>query len=430
MSKQNWLVVPTPRTLTALTLISLGLVAGCNKKEDAGKAATPSGGSAASDKPAGKDTPGVTATEIKIGQSMPYSGPASAYGTVGKGDQAYFKMVNAKGGIKGRKINLISLDDGYAPPKAVENTRKLVESEGVAFIFNSLGTANVTAVQQYLNDKKVPQLFVATGADKWANPEKFPWTMGWQPSYRVEATIYARYLKQEKPAAKVCVIYQNDDFGKDYLAGLQDGFGADYAKVVIKTASYEVSDPTVDSQLVTLQGAGCDTLVTAATPKFAAQTIRKIFDLGWKPFHILSNVSVSITSVLKPAGLDKSVGIITGAYLKDPNDPALASDPGMVEFRAWAKEWAPELDANDANLLFAYSVSMTITKVLEQCGDDLSRENIMKQAASLTKFAVPTAPAGIEINTSTTDFRPFSQMQLAKFNGTSFEPFGTVLSAD
>ncbi|MEO7733081.1 MAG: ABC transporter substrate-binding protein [Kofleriaceae bacterium] len=431
MSKQNWLVVPTPRKLAAMTLIGLGLVAGCNKKEEAGKAPPPAGSSApAGSAPAADGTPGVTATEIKIGQSMPYSGPASAYGTIGKGDVAYFKMVNAKGGINGRKINLISLDDSYSPPKAVEQTRKLVENEGVAFIFNSLGTANTTAVQPYLNDKKVPQLFVATGADKWANPTKFPWTMGWQPSYRTEATIYARYLKQEKPAAKICVLFQNDDFGKDYLAGLHDGFGADYDKAVIKTASYEVSDPTVDSQLVTLQGAGCDTLITAATPKFAAQTVRKVFDLNWKPFHILSNVSVSITAVLKPAGLDKSTGIVTGAYLKDPNDPTLANDPGMVAFRAWAKEYAPDLDANDANLVYAYTVSSTLVKVLEQCGNDLSRANIMKQAASLSKFPVPTAPEGIDINTSASDFRPFSQMQLAKFNGTSFVPFGTVLSAD
>lgn len=431
MSKQNWLVIPPPRKLATMTLIGLALVTGCHKKDDAGKAAPPAGSSAAAAAdPVATTTPGVTATEIKIGQSMPYSGPASAYGTIGKGDVAYFKMVNAKGGINGRKVNLISLDDGYSPPKAVEQTRKLVENEGVAFIFNSLGTANTTAVQLYLNDKKVPQLFVATGADKWANPSKFPWTMGWQPSYRVEATIYARYLKREKPAAKICVLFQNDDFGKDYLAGLRDGFGADYDKSVIKTASYEFTDPTVDSQLVSLQGAGCDTLVTAATPKFAAQTIRKVFDLGWKPFHLLSNVSVSITAVLKPAGLDKSTGIITGAYLKDPNDPALASDPGMMAFRAWAKEYAPDLDANDANLLYAYTVSMTLTKVLEQCGNDLSRENIMKQAASLSNFPVPTAPEGININTSATDFRPFSQMQLAKFNGTSFVPFGTVLSAD
>jgi len=431
MSKRSWPVVTPVPKLAALTLISLGLIAGCAKKEDGGAAPTGGGDkSAAKVAPAAPTTPGVTATEIKIGQTMPYSGPASAYGVIGKGDVAYFKMINAKGGIHGRKINLISLDDSYSPPKAVEQTRKLVESDGVAFIFNSLGTANVTAVQQYLNDKKIPQLFVATGAEKWANPSKFPWTMGWQPSYRVEAKIYARYLQKEKPKAKVCVLFQNDDFGKDYLAGLKDILGDGYEKMVIKTASYEVSDPTVDSQLVTLQGAGCDTLITAATPKFAAQTIRKIFDLGWKPFHILSNVSVSIASVLKPAGLDKSVGIVTGAYLKDPNDPNMATDPGMAEYRAWVKEWAPELDPNDNSLLFAYGVSMTMVKVLEQCGDDLSRENIMKQAANLNKFTISIATPGTELTTTANDFHPFSQMQLAKFNGTHYEPFGEVLSAD
>jgi branched-chain amino acid transport system substrate-binding protein len=423
MSKRNWLVVSVVASLA---------VVGC-KKEDKGGAAPPAGSAGGGGSSAGggaSATPGVTASEIKIGQTMPYSGPASAYSVIGKGDQAYFKSINAKGGINGRKITLISLDDGYAPPKAVEQTRKLVEQEGVAFTFNSLGTATSTAVQKYLNDKKIPQLFVATGADKWANPKDFPWTMGWQPSYRVEANVYAKYLQDEKPNAKVCVLYQNDDFGKDYLNGLHQGFGDKFDKFVIKTASYEVTDPTVDSQLVSLQGAGCDTLITAATPKFGAQTIRKVFDLGWKPFHIISNVSVSITSVLKPAGIDKSIGLITAGYLKDPNDPSYANDPGLNEYRKWAKEWAPELDPNDLNLVYAYSVSMTMVKVLEQCGNDLSRENVMKQAASLNKFSLPTSTQEITLNTSATDYAPFAQMQLSKFNGTFFEPFGKVLSAD
>jgi branched-chain amino acid transport system substrate-binding protein len=425
MSEQNRFVT-TALKFTALAGLGLSLIAGCGhkKKDEAGSA---SGASGASGK---TGTPGVTATEIKIGQSMPYSGPASAYGAIGKADAAYFKMINDKGGINGRKINLISLDDSYAPPKAVENVRKLVENEGVAFIFNNVGTATNTAIQKYLNDKKIPQLFVATGADKWADPTHNPWTIGWQPSYQTEAKIYARYVVAEKPAAKLCVLFQNDDFGKDYLAGLHEGLGDQYDKIVIKAASYEVSDPTIDSQIVSLQAAGCDTLLTAATPKFGAQAIRKVFDLGWKPLFLMSNVSVSITAVLKPAGLDKSTGLITAAYLKDPNDPSLASDPGMMEYRAFAKQYLADLDPNDANLVYAFGVSMTLVKVLTQCGNDLSRENIMKQAASLSKVTLPVAPPEIEINTAANDFRPFSQMRLAKFNGTNFDPFGQVLTAD
>jgi branched-chain amino acid transport system substrate-binding protein len=281
-----------------------------------------------------------------------------------------------------------------------------------------------------LNDRKIPQLFVATGADKWADPARYPWTMSWQPSYRSEARIYARYLMKEKPTAKVCVLFQNDDFGKDYLAGLRDVLKDHYDKVIVQTASYEVTDPTVDSQVVTLQAAGCDTLLTAATPKFAVGVIRKVFDIGWKPLHLLSNVSLSLTKVLKPAGLDKSTGIVTGAYLKDPNDPKLADDPGMADYRAFMKQYLPDLDPTDGNTLYAYAVSMTLAKVLTQCGNDLSRDNIMKQAASLTRFVVPVAVSGLEIDTGPTDYRPFAQIQLARFNGTNFEPFGDVLSAD
>jgi branched-chain amino acid transport system substrate-binding protein len=406
------------------------LAAGCDKKQHEGGAKSGGGSSTAAAAGASGAAPGVTATEIKIGQTMPYSGPASAYAAIGKGDVAYFKMINDKGGINGHKLNLISLDDGYAPPKAVELTRKLVEDDGVAFIFNSLGTANNSAIQRYLNDKQIPQLFVATGADKWSNPKQFPWTMGWQPSYRIEAKVYARYLLKEKPGAKVCVLFQNDDFGKDYLAGLKEGFGDQYDKLVIKTESYEVTDPTVDSQIVALQAAGCDTLVTAATPKFAAGAIRKIGDIGWKPLHIMTNVSVSITMVLKPAGLDKSTGIITAIYLKDPSDPTWANDPGLAEYRAFMKQYLPDLDPNDANTVYAYGVSMTMVKVLQQCGNDFSRDNIMRQAASLAHFTIPVAPPGIELNTSGTDFAPLAQMRLAKFNGTNFESFGDVISAD
>jgi branched-chain amino acid transport system substrate-binding protein len=414
----------------ALALVSAPTVAGCGHKKEAQDHAGSSATSGAST--ASTTTPGVTATEIKIGQSMPYSGPLSAFGVIGKGDAAYFQMINDKGGINGRKLTLISLDDGFAPPKAVENTRKLVEDEGVAFIFNSVGTATNTAVQKYLNDKKVPQLFIATGADKWADPARFPWTMGFQPSYRHEAKIYARYLLKEKPAAKLCVLYQNDDFGKDYLHGLKEGFGAQYDKFVVKTISYEVSDPTVDSQVVSLKAADCDTLLSAASPKFAAQTIRKVFDLGWKPLHIMSGVSISRVAVLEPAGLDKSTGLLTAGYIKDITDPALANDPGLNEYRAFARQYltGPGLEINDGNLVYSFGVSMTLVHVLTQCGNDLSRENIMKQAASVSKLQLPVVGPGIEVNTSANDFQPLSQMQLARFNGNHFEPFGEVLSAD
>jgi len=410
MLKRNSFVVTTALRLAALTGICVILAAGCKKGDSA--------------------MPGVTATEIKIGQSMPYSGPASSYGVIGQAETAYFKMINDKGGINGRKVTLMSLDDAYNPGKAVEQTRKLIENDGVAFIFGSVGTANNTATQKYLNEKKVPQLFIATGADKWADPAANPWTIGWQPSYRVEAKVYARYLMKEKPGAKLCVLYQNDDFGKDYLTGLKDALADQYEKVVIKTAAYEVTDPTVDSQIVTLQGAGCDALLTAATPKFGAQSIRKVFDLNWKPLHFVSNVSVSLTAVLKPAGLDKSTGIITGQYLKDPSDPKLADDPGMNEYRAFIKQYMPGTEPTDGNALYGFSVSGSLVKLLTACGNDLSRANIMKQAASVQKQIVPTLVDGIELNTSATDFRPISQMRLAKFNGTSFEQMGDLISGD
>jgi len=377
-----------------------------------------------------KETPGVTASEIKLGQTMPYSGPASAYAAIGRGEVAFFKMINDKGGIGGRKIDLQSVDDGYNPPKAVEQIRKLVENEGVAFIFQSLGTPSNTAIQKYLNQKHVPQLFVATGADKWSDYKNNPWTMGWQPSYRIEARIYAQYILKEKPAAKICILYQNDDFGKDYVIGMKDGLGDKYDKMVVKEATYEVTDTTVDSQVVTLQGSGCDTLLTAATPKFAAQVIRKVFDIGWKPLHFMTNVSISIGSVLTPAGLDKSTGIITGAYLKDPTDPTWKDDPGMNEWREFMKKYLPEADVNDVNYVYAFGVASTLMQVLKQCGNDLSRENVMKQAASISHLKIPVALPGVEINTSPSDFRPISQMQLAKFNGKTFERFGQVLSGE
>jgi branched-chain amino acid transport system substrate-binding protein len=377
-----------------------------------------------------ENAPGVTASEIKLGQTMPYSGPASAYAVIGKVSAGYFQMINQKGGIGGRKVNLVSLDDGYAPPKTVEQTRRLVEKDQVAFIFNSLGTAPNTAIQKYLNKKAIPQLFVATGADKWSDPKSNRWTMAWQPSYRVEARIYGRYIQQNKPDARICILYQNDDFGKDYIAGLKDSLGDGYRKRVVKEASYEVTDPTVDSQVVNLKATGCNTLVTAATPKFAAQAVRKVHDIGWKPLHFMTNVSVSIGAVLQPAGLDKSVGLITGAYLKDPNDPAFKNDPAMVEWRAFMKRYVPAADISDVSAVYGYAVSETLVQVLKQCGNDLSRENILKQAASLKSFKPSLALPGIELNTSASDYRPFSQMQLARFNGKTWERFGGVISGE
>lgn len=429
MSKRNWFVRSTLVLLATFT--SVVLVTGCEKKKPDGGGAPASGSSGAGvAKPVADGVPGITATEIKIGQTMPYSGPASAYGVIGKTEAGFFKMINDKGGINGRKINLISYDDAYNATKTVEQVRKLVESDGVAFIFNSLGTAHNSAIQGYLNDNKVPQLFVATGADKWADPEKHPWTMGWQPSYRIESKIYGQYLLAEKPDAKLCVLYQNDDFGKDYLIGLKAGLGDKADKMIIKTASYEVTDPTIDSQVVSLQAAGCDSLLTAATPKFAAQTIRKVFDIGWKPFHMMTNVGVSRTTVLKPAGLEKSIGLVTAGYLLDPSCPTTNDMPGMNEYRAFMKQWLPDLDPNDNNSVYAYGISTTLVKVLTQCGDDLSRTNIMKQAASLSHFTLPVSSPEIEINTSPNDFHPFAQMQLAKFDGTCLAPFSKVLSSE
>jgi branched-chain amino acid transport system substrate-binding protein len=431
MSKPKSLVM-TALEIAALAGLGLGLATalGCNKKAENKEAAGSAAPAAAAGDKSASATPGITATEIRIGQSIPYSGPASAYAMLGKGEAAYFKMINDKGGINGRKINFISLDDGYSPPKAVENVRKLVESEGVALIFGNVGTAHNAAVQKYLNDRKVPHLFVASGADRWADPEHFPWTMGFQPSYRGEAHIYARYLLKEKPGAKLCVLYQNDDFGKEYLTGLKEVFGDQTDKILIKTASYEVTDPTADSQVVSLQAAGCDALITAATPKFAAQTIRKVADLGWKPLHMLSNVSATRTAVLAPAGLDKSTGIITAGYLKDINDPKLANDPGMNEFRAFAKQYLEGLDSTDAILTYAYGAAQTMVQVLRQCGNDLSRDNLMKQAASLHKIQLSVAGDGALVETSATDFRPFQQVQLGRFNGNNFDTFGDVLTID
>ncbi len=378
-------------------------------------------------RPARAQAPGVTATEIKIGQTQAYSGPASAYGAIGRGLVAYFKRVNDQGGIAGRRINFISVDDGYLPPKAVEQTRRLVEQEGVSFLLNSLGTPSNSAVQKYLNQKKVPQLFVSSGADKWANPKDFPWTIGWQPSYRTEAQVYAKYILQNKPDGKLAVLYQNDDFGKDYVTGLRDVLGDRYDRMLAKAVSYEVTDPTIDSQVVTLQGSGADVLVTAATPKFAAQTIRKIYDLNWKPLHLLTDVSGSVASVINPAGPERAVGIVLGGYLKEVSDPAWSDDPGMNEWRAFMKEYMPDSDVADANYAFSYGIGGTAVQMLKQCDGNFSRENILKQATNLQSLQLPTLLPGIAVSTSPTNYHPIRQLQLQRWNGARWERFGNVI---
>ncbi|MDA8248540.1 MAG: ABC transporter substrate-binding protein [Rhodospirillales bacterium] len=375
------------------------------------------------------EMPGVTASEIRIGNTNPHSGPASAYGAIANAEVAFFKMLNEQGGVGGRKVNYITLDDAYSPPKTVEQTRKLVEQDGVAFIFNGLGTPCQTAVRQYMNAHKVPQLFVATGADKWADPTRFPWTMGWQPSYRTEATIYAKYILKEMPNARIAVLYQNDDFGKDYLIGLKDGLGDAYGKMVVKEVSYETTDPTIDSQAVTLQASGADVLVTGATPKWAAQTIRKIAELNWKPLHFMTNVSISVGSVLKPAGLENARGLITAAYGKDPTDKRWDDDAGMKEWRAFMAKYMPGAELTDINHVYGYGVSLTLVQVLKQCGDDLSRANVMKQAANLHDLELPTLLPGIKVGTSPTEFHPIRSMQLSRWTGTTWDLFGEVITA-
>ena len=373
-----------------------------------------------------KYDPGATDAEIKIGQTMPYSGPASAYGTIGRIEAAYFKKVNDEGGINGRKLNLITLDDGYSPPKTVEMTRRLVEQDEVLFIFQPLGTAANSAIHKYLNTKKVPQLFVASGATKWADPKNFPWTIGWNPSYQTEGHIYAKDILTRHPNAKIAVLYQNDDYGKDLLKGLKDGLG-DKAKMIVAEASYEVTDPTVDSQIVALKGSGADVFVNITTPKFAALAIRKVYDVGWKPEHYLNNVSLSVGSVLTPAGLDKSVGLITVAYLKDATDKAWANDPGMLDYLAFLKKYYPDGNAADSSNVYGYSAAQALMQVLKQCGDNLTRENIMKQAANLKDLQLPLALPGVKINTSPTDFHTFKQLRLQRFDGKQWVVFGELI---
>jgi len=371
---------------------------------------------------------GASDTEIKIGNTMPYSGPASAYGTIGKTEAAYFKKVNDEGGVNGRKIDFISVDDGYSPPKAVEMARQLVEQDGVLFLFGTLGTPSNTAIQKYMNAKKVPQLLVATGAAKWNDPQGYPWTMGYQPSYQTEAAIFGRHILQTKPNAKIGVLYQNDDFGKDYLKGLKEGLGDKATKMIVAEVSYEVTDPTIDSQIVQLQASGADVFVNITTPKFAAMAIRKAYDIGWKPVQYLTDVSSTVASVIQPAGPEKAVGIISAIYGKDPTDPQWQNDPAMNEWRAFMKKYYPDGSLTDVNNVYGYGVARTLVQVLKQCGDNLTRENVMKQAANLKNFDPGTNLPGVFTNTSPTNYAPIQAMQLEKFNGKEWVRFGQVIS--
>jgi branched-chain amino acid transport system substrate-binding protein len=372
---------------------------------------------------------GATDTEIKIGNIMPYSGPASAYGVIGKTEKAYFDKINAEGGINGRKINFISYDDGYSPPKAVEQAHKLVESDEVLVVFNSLGTPSNSAIQKYLNAKKVPQLFVATGATKWNDPKDFPWTMGWQPSYQSEARIYAKYLLKEKPDGKIAMLFQNDDFGKDYLKGLKDGFGAK-ASMIVAEESYETSEPSIDGHIVRLKATGADVFISITTPKFAAQAIKKLAEIDWRPLHIVSNVSASVGGVLQPAGFENAQGMLSAAYAKDGADPQWNDDPGMKKFFEFLAKYYPDANKLDGSVVYGYGVAQTLVQVLKQCGDDLTRENVMKQAASLKNFETDTLLPGIKINTSPKDFAPINQLKMMRFKGEKWDLFGDIISGD
>jgi len=377
-----------------------------------------------------KYDPGASDTEIKVGNTNPYSGPASAYGVIGKSIAAYLKMTNEKGGVNKRKVTFISYDDGYSPPKTVEMARKLVEQDEVLFLYQTLGTPSNTAIQKYMNMKKVPQLHVATGATKWNDPKNFFWTMGWQPNYQDEAKVYAKHILQTKPGAKIAILYQNDDYGKDYLKGFEDGLGSQNQKMIVAKASYEVSDPTVDSQILQLKASGADTFFNITTPKFAAQAIRAAYDTGWKPVHYLNNVSSSIGAVFTPAGLDKSAGVITTEYLKDATSQNWANDKGVQDFIAFMKKYYPDGDIADRSAIYGYTVAQALVQVLKQCGDNLTRENVMKQAASMKGFKIDTLLPGITATTSADDYAPLQAVQLQRFNGKGFELFGKVISSE
>jgi branched-chain amino acid transport system substrate-binding protein len=371
--------------------------------------------------------PGVTDTEIKIGSTNPYSGPASAYGTIGRAETAYFNMINEQGGVNGRKITFISLDDGYSPPRTVEQVRKLVEQEEVLLLAGTLGTPPNSAIHKYVNSKGVPHIFVNTGATKWGDPKNFPWTMGFNLNYQAEGHIYARYILDTKPDAKIAILYQNDDYGKDYVKGLKDALGDKAAKMIVAEASYEVTDATVDSQIVSLQASGADTFYNVTTPKFAAQAIRRVYDAGWKPLHILNNVSASVGSVLTPAGLEKSIGLITAGYLKDPVDPQWKNDAGFKEYLAWFQKYYAEGNVRDGFNVAGYTIAQGVVQVLKMCGDDLTRENVMKQMASIKDLQMPMMLPGIKWNTSPDDFFLIESAQLGRFDGKEWVLFGKII---
>jgi ABC-type branched-subunit amino acid transport system substrate-binding protein len=376
-----------------------------------------------------KYDPGASDTEIKIGNIMPYSGPASAYGVIGKADEAYFRMINDEGGINGRKIKFISYDDAYSPPKTVEQARKLVESDEVLLIYQPLGTAGNSAIQKYLNAKKVPQLFVASGATKWGDPKHFPWTMGFQPNYQSEGRIFAEYILEHHPEARIGVLYQNDDFGKDMLKGLKDGLG-EKTSLIVAEANYEIADSTADSQIVKLMTAKTDVFIDLTSPRFAAQAIRKAAELGWKPMHFLSSVAGSIGSVLQPAGLENAKGILSTAYTKDPSDPRWKDDPKMIKWNAFMDKYLPGANKADQGYIASYMAAQTLVEVLRRCGDDLSRQNVMKQAADLRDLEIDVLLPSIKVNTSPTDFFPVEQMQMRRFDGRVWELFGPVMNGE
>ncbi len=379
---------------------------------------------------AAKYDPGASETEIKIGHINPYSGPASAYGTIGRTIGAYFTKINGEGGVNSRKLSFVTYDDGYSPPKTMEQARRLVEQDQVLLIFQSLGTPTNSAIHKYMNQRKVPQLFVASGATKWGDPEHYPWTMGWQPNYQTESKIYAKYILSTQPNGKIGILFQNDDYGKDYVEGFKAGLGAKAAAMIVSEQTYEVTDPTVNSQVVNLQASGATIFFDVSGPKFAAQAIRKAVEIGWKPLHILNGVSISIKAVLEPAGLDNAVGIVSSTYGKDADDPEWANDPGMLEWKAFMGKYYPEGSLHDASNVYGYAVAMTLVQVLKQCGDDLTRANVMRQAANLHNFVLPTSLPGMAINTSPTNFYPIRTMQLQRFNGKTWDRFGALITAE
>jgi ABC-type branched-subunit amino acid transport system substrate-binding protein len=373
--------------------------------------------------------PGVSDTEIKIGNIMPYSGPASSYGTIGKAQAAYFRKINDEGGVNGRKINFISYDDAYSPPKAIEQARKLVESDEVLLIFQSLGTPSNSAIQKYMNSRKVPQLFVGSGATKFGDPKNFPWTMGWQPTYQSEGRILARYILEKFPNSKIAVFWQNDDAGKDQVKGVRDGLG-DKAKMIIADASYEVTDPTIDSQIVTLKNSGADTFISLAAPKAAAQAIKKVAELGWQPHYFISSTATSVGTVLKPAGLENAKGLISAAYIKDPTDPAWKDDAATKTWIAFMDKYFPDGDKLNSTNVYGYVTAQTMVQILKQCGNDLTRENVMKQAANIKDFTLDMLIPGIKMNTGPNDFYPIEQMQLMRFDGEAWHLFGEILDGE